>query len=425
MKKYLLGFLIFYLFYAAVISVYLLNLEPGYVPAEYAGTSADPKQFMTEKEIEEAHQLDVIQYFSFFLQTPLDVVLVLFLMILSVKLRNQATERFRRSFWQLGYYYFFFSISLTLLYLPLDFFSYRLARNYGLSSQSVASWLGDLGIGFGLDLIMGIPLIWLLFFAVKKFPKKWWLAAWAASLPLTILLMFIAPTFIAPLFNDYKPLENEKVKAEIQQLADDTGISDAKILEMNMSKQTNTINAFVTGFGSNMQIVIGDTAINELTVDEIKFVMTHEIAHYKMGHLYKGLALQVIVGFFTAFATFCLFNWMRKKWGHRWKIQNQHDIAVLPLLMISYSIISFLASPIDQWQSRLYEVEADRYAIEMTADKEAAITAFQKLTKNRKSTGYEPSIIHFITGSHPRITERIDFLDKYNLSDSAETDSSY
>lgn len=423
MKKFLLGFLTFYLLYAAGISVYLLNLEPGYVPAEYAGTSADPKQFMTEKEIAEAHHLDLIDYFTFFLQTPLDVVIVLFFMVISVKLRDRAAARFHKSFWQTGYYYFFFSALLTLLYLPLDFFFYQLSRNYGLSSQSAASWLGDLGISFGLDLFMGIPLVWLLFFAIRTFPKKWWLAAWAASLPLTILLMFIAPVFIAPLFNDYKPLENQKVKAEIQQLADEAGVGDAKILEMNMSKQTNTINAFVNGFGSNMQIVLGDTAINELTIDEIKFVVAHEIAHYKMNHIYKGLVLQIIVGFFTALATFFLFNWLRKKWGHRWGINDPHDIAVLPLLMVSFSLMSFLASPIGNFQSRLYEMESDRYAMETTGDKEAAISAFQKLTKNVKSTGYEPAIIHFTTGSHPRITERIDFFNKYNNKDSGQSNS--
>ncbi|WP_052712207.1 M48 family metallopeptidase [Domibacillus indicus] len=422
MKKFLFGFFIFYLLYAAGISVYLLNLEPGYVPAEYAGTSADPKEFMTKSEIEEAHHLDLIQYFTFFLQTPLDVVLVLFFMMISVKLRNQAIARFRKSFWQISFYYFFFSLVLTLLYLPLDFFFYKLSREYGLSSQSLASWLGDMGISFGLDMVMGIPLIWLLFFAIRKFPKKWWLAAWAASLPLTILLMFIAPVFIEPLFNEYKPLENGKIKAEIQQLADEAGIPNAKILEMNMSKQTNTINAFVNGFGSNMQIVLGDTAINELDVDELKFVMAHEIAHYKMNHIYKGLALQVIVSFFTAFVTFCLFNWVREKWGHRWGIKNQQDIAVLPLLITSFSIISFLASPIDHWQSRHFEVEADRYAIEAAGNREAAITAFQKLTINSKSTGYEPAVIHYIMGSHPRITERIDFLENYDASDSGKAD---
>ncbi|WP_050183932.1 M48 family metallopeptidase [Domibacillus robiginosus] len=413
MKKFLWGFLICYLLYAVGVSVYLLNLEPGYVPNEYAGTSADPKQFMTEKEIAEAHHLDTIHYFTFFLQTPLDIVIVLFLMTLSIKWRNQAVTRFRNSFWQTGFYYFFFSMVLTLIYLPLDFFFYRLSRNYGLSNQSAASWLGDLGLSFGLDLVIGIPLVWLLFLAIKKFPRKWWLASWAASLPLTILLMFISPVFIAPLFNDYKPLENEKVKIEIQELAYEAGIGEAKILEMNMSKQTNTINAFVNGFGSNMQIVLGDTAIKELTIDEIKFVMAHEIAHYKMGHIYKGLALQVLVSFFTAFATICLFHWLRRKWGDHWGLKDQHDIAVLPLLIISFSLISFLASPIGNWQSRLYEVEADRYAIERTGNKEAAITAFQKLTKNGKSTGYEPAVIHFMTGSHPRITERIDFFDKY------------
>ncbi len=152
-------------------------------------------------------------------------------------------------------------------------------------------------------------------------------------------------------------------------------------------------------------------------------MMAHEIAHYKMNHIYKGLVLQIIVGFFTALSTFFLFNRLRKKWEHRWGINDPHDIAVLPLLMASFSLMSFLASPIGNFQSRLYEMESDRYAMETTADKEAAISAFQKLTKNAKSTGYEPAIIHLTTGSHPRITERIDFFDKYDNKDSGQSNS--
>lgn len=413
LKKFYIGFSIFYLIYAVIISIYLFHLKPGYVPEKYRGTVADPTTFMTWAQIKEAHHLDLIGYFTFFLETPLDFLLFILLMAFSKRLRDKAKTIFKRSFWQLGYYYLIFDIITTLLQLPLDLFFFYLSHKYGLSSQSLLSYAVDMGKSFGLDLLVTIPLLWLFYWVVKKFPKKWWLVTWGASIPLTVIAMFLVPVLIMPLFNDYKPLTNQEVKAEIQKLAEQAGIPHAKILEMNMSKQTNTINAFVTGFGSNTEIVIGDTALKNMDMKQIKFVMAHEIGHYKLKHIYQGLTIGLFIAFFVIFGTYILYNFFIKKFGHLWGIEGQHDIAAQPLLLLALGLISFPISPITNMETRYQEKAADQYAIEMTQNKEAAISAFQTLTKNVKSTGYEPTLIYFLLDDHPRITERIDFVSQY------------
>ena len=370
---------------------------------------------MTMEQITEAHHLDLIYYFTFFLQTPLDFLIMILLMAFSKKDRDKAKTVFKKSFWRFGYYYLIFSILVTLLYLPLNLFFFYLSHQYGLSSQSLLSAAGDMGISFILEIVIVIPLLWLFYWGVKKFPKKWWLITRGASIPLTIIATFLIPVLIMPLYNDYKPLENQQLKAEIQELADEVGIPNAKILEMNMSKQTNTINALVSGIGSNMQIVIGDTAIKEMDLEEIKFVMAHEIGHYKLKHIYIGLAVNLVIMFFIIFGGYLLYNFLIKRFGKLWGVGGQHDIAAMPLLLLTIAFLSFIISPISNYEIRYHERKADEYAIELTQNKEAAVSAFQTLTKNIKSTGYEPTPIHFFLGTHPRITERIDFMAEYEL----------
>ena len=341
---------------------------------------------------------------------------MILLMAFSKRLRDKAKTVFKKSFWRLGYYYLIFSILVTLLYLPLNLFFFYLSHQYGLSSQSLLSAAGDMGISFILEIVIVVPLLWLFYWVVKKFPKKWWLITWGASIPLTIIATFLIPVLIMPLYNDYKPLENQQLKAEIQELADEVGIPNAKILEMNMSKQTNTINALVSGIGSNMQIVIGDTAIKEMDIEEIKFVMAHEIGHYKLKHIYIGLAVNLVIMFFIIFGGYLLYNFLIKRFGKLWGVEGQHDIAAMPLLLLTIGFLSFILSPISNYEIRYHERKAYQYAIELTQNKEAAVSAFQTLTKNIKSTGYEPTPIHFFLGTHPRITERIDFMAEYEFA---------
>lgn len=415
LKRFYLLFLVFYVVYATGISLYLFNLEPGFVPEQYRGTAADPATFMSQEEIQEAHHLSLVKNISFFLLLPFDFLVLIVVMAFSTKLRNKAREVAKRSFWRVGYYYFIFSLIMLLLYLPLDLFLYHLDIKYNLSDQPLLSWLKDLGSAFAVDVVLSTLLLWLFYFIVKKQPKKWWLTVSLISLPINLSLMFIIPTLIMPLFNEYKPLENKAVKAEIQKLAEQAGVSDAKIEEMNMSKQSNGINAFVVGIGGQTKIVLGDTTLKELTVEEIKFIMAHEIGHYKLKHIYSGVVVSFIVSFLISYLVYVIYNFFIRKWGHIWGIENQEDIAAMPLLILAIAITTFPISPVTNTIIRIQEKQADRYAIELTQNKEAAISAFQKTNKNYKETGYSPDFIHYLLDDHPRVTERITDIEKYKI----------
>ncbi|RBW68763.1 M48 family metalloprotease [Bacillus taeanensis] len=308
MKKFYVIFTIFYLLYAGAIAVYLLQLEPGYVPEMYKGTASDPAQFMTAGEIKEAYHLQLIEYFTYFLSTPLDLLILILIMAFSVKIRNKAINIAKKSRWQLAYYYTVLTIAMTLLYLPLDLFFYHLNLRYELSSQSFLSWSIDFAIGFALELVLGFLFLLFLYWLIAKQPKKWWLTMAFLSLSFNILILFLAPVVFMPLFNDYQPIQNQELKAEIQELAKESGIPNAKILEMNMSKQSNGINAFVTGIGSNKMIVLGDTAIENMTTEEIKFVIAHEIGHYKLNHIYNSLILAFILSFLFGYGTYKIYH---------------------------------------------------------------------------------------------------------------------
>jgi STE24 endopeptidase len=416
MKNFYVIFFLLYLLYAAGMGTYLFSLTPGAVPQDYKGTTADPYTFLTAKQIEESHQLDLISYFTFFLQTPLDFILLVAVLSLSKRVRDHAKKIAKRSFWQFSYYYLVISFVLTAIYLPLDIFFYRLRHHYDLTDQSVLSWTKDFLIDLGLDFVIFTPLLYGAFWLIRKQPKKWWISMWGLLLPLALLRMFLFPQFINPLFNDYKPLEDEKVHAEIEQLAEAAGIPDAKISEMNMSKQTNQMNAFVTGIGSNMQIVLGDTTLEKLTVDEIRFIMAHEIGHYTLKHIYHGLFLSVFITFFITFGTYHVYHFLLINVGSQIGIKEAHDFSALPLFLLAFAIVSFPISPIEHAHSRYMEFEADQYALNMTKNKEAAISSFQKLTEDSKTIGYEPDLIHYFLGSHPRLTERIDYVEHYRIS---------
>ncbi len=420
MKPFYVIFFLVYLIYVIGISSYLFSLTPGDIPQDYKGTTADPAAFLTSAQIEESHQLDLIGYFTFFLKTPLDFFLFIAVLSFSKRVCDHAKKIAKRSFWQFSFYYFVLSLMLAAIYLPLDLFFFYLGHHYDLTSQSLYSWVKDFLLDLGVDLLIMTPLLFGAFWLIRKQPKKWWLSMWGFCLPLTVLMMFLVPQFISPLFNEYKPLEDKIVRTEIEQLAAEAGIPDAKILEMNMSKQTNQMNAFVTGIGSNMQIVLGDTTIEKLTIDEIRFVMAHEIGHYKLKHMYHDLFLNVFMTFYVAFGTYYVYHFLLRNVGSRIGIKKADDFAALPLLLLAVSIVSFPLSPLENVYSRYMETQADEYALNMTKDKEAAISSFQKLTKDSKTTGYDPDVIHFFQGSHPRLIERIDYVEHYQIPEDKE-----
>ena len=191
-------------------------------------------------------------------------------------------------------YYFLLALVLIAIHAPLTWYSgYYLEHAYGLSSQSVPAWIGDLVKGIGVDIATTVPILWLLFWLIQKSPRRWAFWFWGALIPLIAFGIFVAPLVIDPLFNKFTPLPPGPLRTRIEALAAKAGIPNAPVYVVDKSRQTHSTNAYVTGIGSSARIVLWDTTIQKMPQDQILAVVGHEMGHYVLKHLYWGFAMTV------------------------------------------------------------------------------------------------------------------------------------
>ena len=175
-------------------------------------------------------------------------------------------------------YLVLFILIYTLLNLPFDYYTgYVREHAYNLSSQTVGRWFESYGKQTVVNIISAALFVWIFYYLIKKSPKRWWFYSSIASTLILFFMMFVQPIWIDPLFNDFGPMKNKELETQILSLANQAGISDGRVYEVNKSKDTNTLNAYVVGFGSTSRIVLWDTTIEKLPEDQIRFIMGHEI----------------------------------------------------------------------------------------------------------------------------------------------------
>lgn len=269
----------------------------------------------------------------------------------------------------------------------------------------------DFWLSFGTMFIIVTVVYWLM----KKSKKRWWLYAWGLSVPFTLFIMFLQPVVIDPLYNDFYPLKDKQLEAKILELASKANIPAEHVFEVNMAEKTNSLNAYVTGIGSNSRIVLWDTTLNRLSDDQILFIMAHEMAHYVEKHLYIGIAGYLLLSLVGLYITARLMEWIVNKWGEALKIPAVNDIRSFPLFLMILSMLMFASSPISNFVSRYQESRADHYAIEMTKNTEAGITTFQELSRAGLSQVNPPLLVKIFRYGHPTMLERISTIEEYEL----------
>ncbi|WP_411844528.1 M48 family metallopeptidase [Schinkia azotoformans] len=418
MKKFLKGVFLLYGIYAAiVISYFLLIADSSNSPNGYQGSAADPTTFMNDRQLELTYEYSKIRHIIFFLLTPFDWVLFLTILAVgfSVRFRNWSESVTKISLFQKGIYVFWLSLFTFIIMFPIDYISYQLSKSYGITTSTFAIWMKDQFIDFWLDYLFMALLAFVVYALIKKYNKRWWIYAWVISVPFTVFLMFVQPVIIDPLYNDFYPLKDKELEEKILNLASKADIPAEHVYEVNMSEKTNALNAYVTGIGSNSRIVLWDTTLNELNDNEVLFVMAHEMAHYVKKHIYMGMATYLLISFIGLFIASKILEWAVKRFGQRLSIKGINDIASLPLLLLIISMLTFIQSPISNAFSRSLEHSADEYAIEMTNDKTAAISGFQKLTIAGLSEVNPPAIVKWLRYGHPTMLERLNFLENYDV----------
>lgn len=328
----------------------------------------------------------------------------------------KLTERiFKIQFLQFLLYLALLIVILFVVSFPLDYYrDFVVEHGYGLSSQSFGGWLSDWAKNIPIEYVGFIIMFGFLFFLIRRSPRRWWLWFSLGAIPVVILLIVVAPIIISPLFNDFVPLQDQQLKTEITALADRGGIGNADIFQVNASKQSNKLNAYVTGLFGSKRIVLYDTLIKALTTKQILFVMAHEMGHYVMHHVWLTVLMIIAL---LALSTWLIARFLPsliKKYQRRFGFDSITSYAATPLILFALGFVMFFAQPATNSLSRYFEHQADKYAMEMTDYNSAdAIVAFEKLSAYNLSDPDPNPFIEFWFYNHPALHRRIDFVKDY------------
>jgi STE24 endopeptidase len=341
-----------------------------------------------------------------------DFLLTIFIMGLllrfrwSARMRNLAERITRFRPLQTALYWIQFVIVASLLNFPLTVYEgYFREHKYGLLNQTFGPWMRDQLVGLAVGVILGAILIVPLFGLVRRLGTSWWV--WGATLALLFLALvsLIAPVYIAPLFNQYKKLEDPRIQDPILSMARANGIPATDIYEFDASKQSNRVSANVSGFGNTLRISLNDNLLNRCTLPEIETTMGHEMGHYVLNHAYKGLVMigvVIVIGFaFLHGGT----NYALARWGTQWDIRGITDVAVLPLALMVFSLYFFCMTPVTNTITRTMEYEADMYGLNAARQPDGEANVDLMLGEYRK---LDPGRLEeFIFFDHPSGRTRI------------------
>jgi Zn-dependent protease with chaperone function len=305
-------------------------------------------------------------------------------------------------------------VVIYLLSFPFSYYrSFMVEHQFGFSNQTFMQWWGEDLLSLLITIIIAIIPFSLFYWAFRRF-RRWYLVFAAGFLPIIIFLVVIAPVVISPLFNDFKPLGDQALKQDIQHLASTAGIEGSDIFEVDASRQSSKINAYVTGLFATKRIVLYDTLIKNFSRDEILFVMAHEMGHYVMNHVWWGVLVGAVLVFLGGWLVDLTIRPFIRKFHRRLGYDSLGNVASFPLVLLFVVVINFVFQPIGNGISRVMEHQADVYGLE-TADvtKGEAIRAFDKLSVFNLSNPDPNPVIEFWFYTHPSLKKRMAFVESF------------
>ena len=331
----------------------------------------------------------------------------------SRRMRDVAARVTKKPFLVAMVYLVLFILATTLISFPLSYYSgFHVPHQFNLSNQSLPAWLGDVAKGVAVNLAI-VPVVGALALLGIRKAKNWWAVLWACSVPLTVLLVVIQPVVLDPIFNDYEPLRDKVLRQKLLDLASRAGIEGGRVYQVDASRQTTTMNAYVNGLGPTSRIVLWDTMLAKLDHDEVLGIMGHEMGHYVLNHIWKGVAFSVALSFAGFFAAQRIYDSALPKWGSRWGFSAPGDPASVPWLLFIAGVLTFVTSPVISGYSRHVEHQADVFALELTHLNEPVATAFRKMAEDSKRDPSPHPLIELWSYSHPPIAKRIPFALSY------------
>jgi STE24 endopeptidase len=321
-------------------------------------------------------------------------------------MRDRAERMTRFKPVQTFLYWLQYLVVTSILGFPLAVYEgFFRERQYGLATQTFGPWMGDQLKALLVLMVLGGVLAVALFGVVRRMPRTWHI--WGALVTVLFLVFasLIAPVFIFPLFNKITRLDDPRVTVPIINMARANGIPVKDVFQIDASRQTTRMSANVSGFGSTMRITLNDNLLRRGSPEEIQSVMGHEMGHYVLNHVYKGILFFLVV----IVVGFSLLRWALEaslaRWGAGWQIRDIGDTAVLPLVVLLSGIFFFVLTPILNTETRTAEQEADMYGLNASRQPDGFAEAAIHLGEYRKMS--PGPIEEWIFFDHPSGRTRI------------------
>jgi STE24 endopeptidase len=293
----------------------------------------------------------------------------------------------------------------TLARLPLSLYRYRHERRWGFSTQTIGGWIVDRlkGVGVGLVLVGGAMLG--LVGAARAFPDAWPVVAAAGAALLVLLLSFVGPVVLEPIFNRFRPLADERLAGELRDLADRAGVPVRDVLVADASRRTRKHNAYVSGLGRTRRVVLWDTLLERGGEPELKLVVAHELGHRRFRHVAWGTVLGMAGAAGSVLLLWaCLESaWLRDALG----VSGAGDPGVVPFSIFLFTLLDLASLPFGAALSRRFERTADRFSLELTGDANAYESTHLSLARENLSDLDPPRLYHLALHGHPTAPARI------------------
>jgi len=301
-----------------------------------------------------------------------------------------------------------------LISLPLSWYqTFVVEERFGFNKSNLQLWFVDMFKGLALGAVLGLPLLALVLWLMEMGGTAWWLWAWGALVAFQLLMMWIAPNWLMPLFNKFTPLEDSQLIERITALMNKSGFKAKGFFVMDGSKRSAHSNAFFTGIGSSKRVVFFDTLLSQLSGDEMEAVLAHELGHFKHKHIIK----MMLTSFVMTLLGLALLGWLMT---HSWFYTGlgvspsvlasgtgQNNALALLLFMMVVPLVTFLSAPISSARSRKHEFEADAYAAQVSSASSLASALIKLYQDNASTLTPDPWFVKFYY-SHPPASERLE-----------------
>jgi len=302
---------------------------------------------------------------------------------------------------------------LFVVGLPFDYYhTFVIEEKYGFNRTTPRTWWLDGAKVGSISLILAVVLLAPILWAIDFVPRFWWLLAFVTVGVVEFSMVILYPWVIAPLFNEFKPLEDAALATGVESLLKKVGLKTQAILQMDAGKRTSHSNAYVTGFGKTRRIVLFDTLLSSHPSEEILGVLAHELGHAKLRHVAKGFLLSLGVAFVGFYATHLMMNWepLYATFG----FSRSSSYLALFVIVVFWQRAGYFWRPLSMGLSRRFEREADSYAVSVQGDPIPLATALKRLAaKNLAGLNPHPWYVWF-NYSHPPVLERIARLESGN-----------